>query len=145
VIRTLLAIIATTIPLVVGGCAENRKGRDVPSDATETQVKIEVQDQLMTAEAAKQALLDMSENQIPSGVLVPKPKEAPIEFETLEQISIGIYECNLKTRTFHATATYPKAYRHQHNEVSGVFERREDGKWVAKVTQATSMDAHPKE
>ena|ERR1022692_793802 len=95
-------------------------------------------DQVLTAETAKKALLEMDPTQIPPGVIVRLPKDEPIQVVNADEIAVGGWTCNLKEKTFHASFAFPEAFRHKHNQVSGVFERTPDGKWVAKVTDSSS-------
>jgi hypothetical protein len=127
--RALLTILAIGLPLPLSGCERKPAG---------TQPQADVEEKVLTGDIAKRALLEMDERQIPPGVLAPRPKDEPIQIINADEISIGGYYCNLKERTFHASAFYPKADRHKFNHVSGVFERAADGKWVAKVTNSSS-------
>lgn len=115
--------------LLSAGCVDERKDQDA---ATHTI------DQALTAQGAKKALLDLDLKQIPPGVLVPGPKDEPIQVLGPDEIAVGIWRCNLKTRTFQATAEYPNAPRHKYNHVQGVLERTSDGQWVGKVTHSES-------
>jgi len=119
------------------GCTAERQEPKGPATAGQAPAKAGAQAPL-TAEAAKRALLEMDVGQIPPGVLVPHPKDEPIQQVNAGEIEFGLWRCKLNERTFHASALYPKAHRHKINEVSGVFEQGPDGKWVAKVTKATS-------
>jgi hypothetical protein len=126
-----LTVLAIVHPLVVAGCAGEQASVDPKAVA-------EAKDEGLTAEAAKRALLEMGAKQIPPGVLVPPPKDEPVQAVGADEISIGLYHCNLKEKTFHASAFYPKADRHKFNNVSGVFEQTAVGGWVAKVTESSS-------
>lgn len=92
----------------------------------------------LTRDAAKRALLAMDYREIRPGVIMPMPRNEPIEMIDEDEFAMGIYQFNLKTKTFHASADYPKAMRHKFNHVIGVFERNADGKWVAKVREGIS-------
>jgi hypothetical protein len=124
-------ILAIGLPIVVAGCAREQ----VPE---EPEAGVEAKNQALTGEAAKHALLEMGREQIPPGVLVPPPKDEPIQADGADEISIGRYQCNLRDKTFHASAFYPNADRHKINQISGVFERNADGRWIAKVTDSSS-------
>jgi len=130
--RALFTALAITISIVFLGCArvsqESKNRLDEKAD----------RNLLLTADSAKQALLEMDPGQIRPGVLVPPPRDEPIQMANADEISIGIYHCNLKERTFDATAVYKGAARHAFNHVSGVFERNDDGKWIAKITASSS-------
>jgi hypothetical protein len=126
-----LTVLAIGPLLVIAGCAGE------PA-AVEPKAGVEAKEERLTAEAAKRALLEMGVQQIPPGVLVPPPKDVPVQAVGADEISIGLYYCNLKDKTFHASAFYPNADRHKFNHVSGVFERTAEGKWVAKITESSS-------
>src|SRR5262249_16471750 len=121
------------VPLVVlllAGCiSDDRTARDAK------QLKKE---EALTAEVAKRALLQMDRAEIYAAVLVPSPKDEPIEVLNADEIAVGIRECNLKEKTFSAETHYPNAPRHKHNKVRGVFQRAPDGKWVARVTKQSN-------
>jgi hypothetical protein len=51
---------------------------------------------------------------------------------------MGEYYFNLREKTFHTSAFFPKADRHKFNHVDGVFEQNADGKWTARVTKSSS-------
>lgn len=121
-IRAAWSTITVAVLMVVTGCVQESQQ----------------QKPVLTADAAKQALLGIDSRQIPPGVLVPPPEDKPIEFVSPDEISIGIYHCNLAAKTFHASANYPNADRHKFNNVSGVFEQNADGTWVARVTESSS-------
>jgi hypothetical protein len=135
--RVSLTTLAIGLLLALSGCDGERLGQEGKPAVHQAQVKVE-KDAALTGEMANRALLEMDERQIPAGVLVPRPKDDPIKVINVDEISIGRYHCNLKERTFHASAFYPKALRHKFNEVHGRFERTADGKWVAKVTESSS-------
>jgi hypothetical protein len=137
-LRALLTVVSISLPLLFSGCAEAQQEQEGQPVAKEPQTNVEQKDRILTEDIAKRALLAMDEQPIPPGVLVPKPKDEPIQRVNADEISIGNYHCNLKEKTFHASAFYPNADRHRFNEVSGVFERAADGKWVAKVTKSSS-------
>jgi acetyl esterase/lipase len=63
-------------------------------------LKPKIQDARLTDEIAKRCLLVMDAKQIPPGVLVPAPKDEPIKVINADEITIGIWRCNLKNRTF---------------------------------------------
>jgi hypothetical protein len=129
--RHCLTILAIGLPIGVAGCAREQA-------AVEPEAGVEAKNHALTGEGAKRALLDMGAGQIPPGVLVPPPKDEPVQAVGADEISIGRYYCNLRDKTFHASAFYPNADRHKINQVSGVFERNADGRWVAKVTNSSS-------
>jgi hypothetical protein len=130
-IRAVLTIITVAVLFVFTGCTGECQKK-------EAQAEVEMKNEALTADAAKQALLDMGVEQIPPGVHVPLPKDEPITILNPDEITIGRYHCNLKAKKFHASAFNPKAERHQDNDVWGIFERNADGKWVAKVTESSS-------
>ena len=130
-IRAVMTIITVAVLFVFTGCIEECQKK-------EAQAEVEVKNEALTADAAKQALLDMDVEQIPPGILVPPPKDEPITLLNPDEISIGRFDCNLKANTFHASAFYPNADRHKFNYVGGVFERNADGKWVAKIRSSSS-------
>jgi hypothetical protein len=115
--------------LLVSGCSSKLEEQDA---------KVADKDELLTADIAKRTLLEMEPGQIGRSVMIPRPKDEPIEFRSADEIAIGIWNCNLKEKTFHAFAHYPKAKIHRINDVSGVFQRTPGGKWVAKVTHSRS-------
>jgi len=115
--------------LLVLGCGSERKEQDV---------KLDDMDQPLSADIAKKTLLEMDSGQIPAGVIVPPPKDEPITVLNADEIAVGIWNCNLKKKTFHASAFYPNAPLHKMNEVSGVFQQTPGGKWIAKLTQSQS-------
>ena len=128
----LLVVSITTIQFMeatANGCFWHRRLRWVQSGE---------QDCELTGAVAKRALLEMAVRQIPSGVLVPAPKDEPIQVLDTDKISIGIYHCDLKERTFYADALFPNAPRHSYNQLHGIFERTAEGKWVAKITRSLS-------
>jgi hypothetical protein len=137
-IRAVLALIPVAVSFVFAGCADKRQPHQGKPDTKEAQAKVEAKKQTLTANAAKRALLDMDVGQIPPGVLVPPPEDEPIKIGEPDEISIGRYHCNLKEKTYHASARYPHADRHRFNDVNGVFELNADGKWVAKIAGASS-------
>jgi hypothetical protein len=137
-IRSVLMIMIATVSFIFTACADGRERPEVKADTKESPAKVEVKVQPFTGAVAKRALLDMDEQQIPPGVLVPPPTDEPIEVVSPDEISIGRYHCNLKAKTFRASAFYPNAGRHKFNHVSGVFERNTDGTWVAKITKGMS-------
>jgi hypothetical protein len=124
--------------LALTGCTDERRGQqETPADKQPLSAG-EMNDQRLTGELAKRALLEIDKEQIRAGLfhLIPLPKDEPIQVVGPDEIAIGIYHCNLKEKTFHAETFYPNADRHKHNRVSGVFEKKADGKWAAKVTDA---------
>ena len=129
----LLLMVAIAVPvfgeLTANACLKHRRSICVQPIEKE---------RVLTSAIAKRALLEMDVKQIPPGVLVPWPKDEPIQIHDADEISIGIYHCNLKQQTFHAHAFYPNAPRHQFNHLKGIFERTAEGKWVAKVTESQS-------
>lgn len=125
--RRLLVIV------ICGGLLAGCDGERPQPSVTRTK-----QEQELTAEAAKRCLLEMEASQIPPGVIIPPPKDEPIRHITADEIALGVWECNLKKRTFYASAFYPEAIHHKINEISGVFEQSSDEKWVAKVTSGKS-------
>jgi hypothetical protein len=127
--RTYPQFIAILFLLLFAGCSDERKEPDAKTDD---------EGLVLTAEMAKRALLEMDPRQIPSGVMVPDPKDDPVQFISRDEIAVGAWECNLHEKTFQVDAHYPEAIRHQHNHVRGVFQRTPEGKWVAKVTSSTS-------
>ena len=127
--RTLLHFITILVLLLLTGCDSNRKQSDARRDATEDE---------LTTEIAKRCLLEMEPGQIPPGVIIPPPKDEPIRIINADEMELGVWECNLKKKTFHASAHFPEAIHHKTNHVRGVFERTPDGKWVAKVTGSKS-------
>jgi hypothetical protein len=130
--RTVLWVAIGLLGLVLtAGCSSERKTTDATGDARE---------ETLTAETAKACLLELDLGQIPSGVIVPGPKEEPIAVVNADEIAVGIWKCNLRQKTFDATAEYPNASRHRFNHVTGVFEHGTDGKWVAKITKGESAD-----
>jgi len=128
VFRTVHTAMVIGLLFMLVGCEGQRQEKDIG----------EVRQPPHTADGAKEALLSMDLRQIGPGVLVPMPKNDPIEIDNADEISIGAYHCNLKERTFQVNAEYPNAHRHKFNRVSGVFELSAHGKWVAKVTEAVS-------
>jgi hypothetical protein len=116
-------------PVKLQSIGYSRNNQDTDADA---------RNGIFTAEVAKKALLEMDSGEIPPGVIVPRPKDEPIEFLNADEIAVGIWRCNLKEKTFEASAFFPQAIRHKRNDVSGVFERTPDGKWVAKVKESSS-------
>lgn len=126
-------IVALSTLSAFTGCARERRADSAATGGDE-------QAALLTPEEAKRALLNMGDRQASAGIMVPPPNDEPIEVVSEGKIKVGIYECNLKEKTFHAAALYPNAPRHKVNELSGVFERGADGKWTVKVTRAMSAD-----
>jgi len=116
--------------LGLSGCVGERTEQSTKAD----------KDQVLTAEIAKKALLEMDLEQIPPGVIVPEPKDEPIKLLGTDEIALGIWKCNLGKKTFEVTAKYPNAPRHKFNHVMGVFRRTPDGKWVAKVKYCESAE-----
>lgn len=137
-LRVSIATLAIGLPLGLGGCMGERLGEEGKPAAQQHQANVEKKHAVLTSDIAKRALLEMDKRQIPPGVLVPEPKDEPIQVINADEISIGRYHCNLKERTFHASASYPNAERHKFNDVRGVFEWAADGKWLAKVTESSS-------
>jgi hypothetical protein len=109
------------------------------SDSKDSDGKEADKDLSLSAEIAKKALLDMISKPYP-GVLVDAPEDKPIVVLNENEVAIGIWECNLKAKTFGASKEYPRAPRHKYNWVEGVFERKPGGGWVAKVTSEKSAD-----
>src|SRR4051812_8180320 len=107
---------------LIAGCGSERKTEDAKEVAKE---------ETFSAEMAKATLLELDLAQIPSGVIVPGPKEEQITVVNVDEIAVGIWKCNLRQKTFQATAEYPNASRHRFNHVAGVFEHGPEGKWVA--------------
>jgi hypothetical protein len=116
---------------LIAGCGSERRTADG---------KEPVKEEVFTAEMAKATLLELDLGQIPSGVIVPGPTDAKITVVNADEIAVGIWKCNLRQKTFDATAEYPNATRHRFNHVTGVFEQGANGKWVAKITKGESAD-----
>src|SRR5262245_1894424 len=131
-LRTILTVMAIVLPVMYIGCA----GEPQEPAASEPPGNVDEKNGLLTGDFAKRALLEMGSRQIPPGCLVPGPTNEPIQVISENEISIGIYHCDLKMKTFRAEAHYPGALRHKKNFVYGVFERNAAGKWVAKVEEA---------
>jgi hypothetical protein len=100
--------------------------------------RINEQEIELSADTAKKALLEMDMRAIRPGVIVPAPTADTIDFFEAGEFRVGRWTCDLKKRTFYVYAEFPNAARHRFNEVSGIFERNADGKWVAKVTTTES-------
>src|SRR5437660_2211124 len=89
--------------LLVSGCAGDPNGGGIRAS-----------DQILTAEMAKQALLEMDQLQIPGEVHArPPKKEDPIKSINADRITIGAWRCDLKEKTFYAAFHFPGAIRHE--------------------------------
>jgi hypothetical protein len=122
--------IAASISLLTFcGCVE------APPEPEERTPAHEEKQPTLTAEAAKQALLHMEGDRYDT-LGRPDAKDVPIQLAEKDGIAVGIFRCDLKNKTFHASASFPNRDRHQREEVSGVFEWR-GGKWVAKATESS--------
>jgi len=64
---------------------------------------------------------------------LPYLKRAEIREEPGGVVSIGVWECRLKNRTFYADASSINSGRLL--DYAGVFERNAEGKWEAVVTR----------
>jgi hypothetical protein len=115
--------------MLFSGCVDDRQEQDA---------KVDDKGQALTAELATKALLEMDWEQIPPGVIVPRPRAERIDFFDAGQFREGNWTCDLKKKTFAIHREYPNAERHKFNDVCGVFERTPGGKWVAKVTDTAS-------
>src|SRR5262245_25739844 len=99
--QTLVTVVVLGFALACCGCGGSPREAEVKSGVEDKEV--------LTADSAKRALLEMDARQIPPGVLVPAPKDEPIETVGPQEISVGGYHCRLKEKTFHAEAFYPMA------------------------------------
>lgn len=131
-LRSSVRVFMLGLVALLSGCQGDRQ------EAKEESLARTAQEATLTGEQAKRALLEMDPRQIPAGVLVLPPLDQPIRVEGADEISMGIYRCDLKARTFQASEYFPNAFRHKSNHVKGVFHRNADGKWVAQVTDASS-------
>jgi hypothetical protein len=100
----------------------------------------------LTAEAAKQALMKMGRSGRLDRLGVPHSKDVPIQLAEKDEIAVGIFRCNLKTRVFHASVRHERQARGGADRgcsegprkvewVDGRFEWA-GGKWMAKVTDS---------
>ena len=72
------------VPLVVlllAGC--------IPVERTTRDAKQLKKEEALTAEVAKRALLQMDRGEIYAGILVPSPKDEPIEVLNADEIAVG--------------------------------------------------------
>jgi hypothetical protein len=111
-------------------------------DEKTTEGKVEQsKEEELTPEQAKKALLSMdAKNKEFVGWLVRLPNENSIVCYDTEGITPGLWCCNLKRKSFQIVKDYPNAPRHNHNYVCGVFQKSDDGSWVATVTESWSAD-----
>lgn len=126
--RTILVGLTAGI-LFGAGCSE-----EISAPPANNPAGVQLRQHALTAEMAKQALLEM-DFAVTSRVEMPPspPMDRPIKVIDADHISIGIYVCDLKNETFSASEFRPEAERHRSSYLTGRFVMRADGKWVALI------------
>ena len=131
------ACTALLVVTLVSGCSGGTTSAP-PAETNDREEKL-----VLTAEEARQALIEMVENDERGSfleLLLPTLRTDKVEIKDKGTATLGRWRCDLAKRTFHTSIRFPRATRHQFNQWSGVFTQSSDGKWKAKVTKSRSDD-----